>query len=256
MSLNEYLLGSARARAQEIIDSLDKSLTIIVGITSIGPIALFIFSTLVNPYLSLLIPIFVTFTTLIIRRLFLKFKGKLNNELLNSMNAKDGFIGELLSGDGSLIMSVLGGADDSRRWIYLLRSLYDANGDILDSLLSRELQGNLSMSEASLARYILALRYASDKVIISALSRGLRTAILSYYVLLFAIPAVAKSLQYLGIHWNIIFIISIQVIISAVIIIFVRMIRREFNINVNTYVIFAMMILSVLLSFVLLILLK
>ncbi len=76
MSLNEYLLGSARARAQEIIDSLDKSLTIIVGITSIGPIALFIFSTLVNPYLSLLIPIFVTFTTLIIRRLFLKFKGE------------------------------------------------------------------------------------------------------------------------------------------------------------------------------------
>ncbi|WP_148678304.1 hypothetical protein [Vulcanisaeta distributa] len=255
MSLNEYLLGSARARAQEIIDSLDKSLTIIVGITSIGPIALFIFSTLVNPYLSLLIPIFVTFMTLIIRRLFLRFKGRLNNELLNSMNARDGFISELLSGDGSLIMSVLG-ADDSRRWIYLLRSLYDASGDILDSLLSRELQGNLSMSEASLARYVLALRYASDKVVISALSRGLRTAMLSYYVLLFAIPAVAKSLQYLGIHWNITFIISIQVIISVVIMIFVRMIRREFNINVNTYVIFAMMILSVLLSFVLLILIK
>ncbi len=211
---------------------------------------------MVNPYLSLLIPIFVTFMTLIIRRLFLRFKGRLNNELLNSMNAKDGFIGELLGGDGSLIMSVLGGADDSRRWVYLLRSLYDANGDILDSLLSRELQGNLSMSEASLARYVLALRYASDKVVISALSRGLRTAMLSYYVLLFAIPAVAKSLQYLGIHWNIIFIISIQVIISVVIIIFVRMIRREFNVNVNTYVIFAMMILSVLLSFVLLILLK
>ncbi len=43
MSLNEYLLSNARARAQEIIDSLDKSLTIIVGIISIGPIALFIF---------------------------------------------------------------------------------------------------------------------------------------------------------------------------------------------------------------------
>ncbi|WP_054850580.1 hypothetical protein [Vulcanisaeta sp. JCM 14467] len=234
---------------------MDKSLTIIVGITSIGPIALFIFSTLVNPYLSLLIPIFVTTSTLIIRRIFLRFKGKLNNELLNSMNIKDDFVGELLSSGGSLIMNVLR-VDDSRRWIYLLRSLYDVHDDMLDSLLSRELQGNLSMAELSLARYILALRYAGDKAVISALRRGLRTVMLSYYILLFAIPAVAKSLQYLGIHWNTLFIILIQAVISIVIIIFVRIMRREFNIGVNMYVILMVMILSILLSFVLLILIK
>ena len=249
MSINEYLLGDAKARVQEVIDSLDKSLTMIVGITSIGPIALFIFSTLVNPYLSLLIPIFVTSSTLIIRRTFLRFKGRLNNELLNSMNAKDSFVGELLNGNGSLIMNVLG-VDDSRRWIYLLRSLYDVHDDILDSILSRELQGNLSMGELSLARYVLALRYASDKVVISALKRGLRTAMLSYYVLLFAIPAVAKSLQYLGIRWNILFIISIQVIISVVIMIFARIIRREFGIDINIYILFTAIILSILLSIV------
>ena len=255
MSINEYLLGDARARTQEVIDSLDKSLTIIVGIMSIGPIALFIFSTLVNPYLSLLIPIFVTSSTLIIRRIFLRFKGRLNNELLNSMNIKDDLVGELLGSGGSLIMNVLG-VDDSRRWIYLLRSLYDVHDDILDSLLSRELQGNLSMNELSLARYILALRYAGDKAVISALRRGLRTVMLSYYILLFAIPAVAKSLQYLGIHWNILFIILVQVVVSIVVIIFMRIMRREFNVGINMYVVLTAIILSILLSFVLLILVK
>ncbi|WP_054842363.1 hypothetical protein [Vulcanisaeta distributa] len=258
MSLNEYLLGNARARAQEIIDSLDKSLTILIGITSIGPIALFVFSTLVNPYLSLLIPLFVTFTAILIRRMFLRFRARLNNELLSSMDSKDGFVSELLSGDGSLVMSILGGADDSRRWIYLLRSLYGVNGDILDSILSRELQGNLSMNELSLARYVLALRYASDKITISALKRGgLRTVMLSYYILLFAIPAVAKSLQYLGIHWNTLFIILIQAVISVMIIIFARIMRREFNIDINMYMPpLTAIILSILLSLILLTLLK
>ncbi|GAB6946516.1 hypothetical protein JCM16161A_06460 [Vulcanisaeta sp. JCM 16161] len=255
MSLNEYLLGNARARAQEVIDSLDKSLTIIVGITSIGPIALFIFSTLVNPYLSLLIPLFVTLMTIVIRRIFLRFKSRLNSELLSSMNAQDNFASELLSGNGSLIMSILG-INDSRKWVHLLRSLYDVHDDVLDSILSRELQGDLSMSELSLARHVLALRYASDKMSISALRRGLRTVMLSYYILLFAIPAVAKSLQFLGIHWNVLFIISIQVIISIMIIIFMRIMRREFNVDVSIYMPLTAIVLSIVLSLILLTLVK
>ncbi|WP_054854003.1 hypothetical protein [Vulcanisaeta distributa] len=255
MSLNEYLLGNARARAQEIIDSLDKSLTIIVGITSIGPIALFIFSTLVNPYLSLIIPLFVTSTTLATRRIFLRFRNRLNDELLNSMNARDNFVGELLSGGGSIMMNVLG-INDSRKWIYLLRALYEVHDDILTSILSRELQGSLSINELGLARYIIALKYSSDKITISALSRGLRTIVLSYYVLLFAIPAVAKSLQFLGIRWNILFIISIQVLIAISLYVFLRMIKKEFGIGINRYMFFMIIILSILLSMGLLMLVK
>ncbi len=129
-----------------------------------------------------------------------------------------------------------------------MRALYGTHNDVLDSILSRELQGNLSMSELSLARYLLALRYASDKMAANALRRGLRTVLLGYYVLLFAIPAVAKSLQFLGIRWNILFIVSIQAVISLVLLIFVRIMRREFDINVNAYVLFTVIILSILLS--------
>ncbi|ADY00510.1 hypothetical protein VMUT_0296 [Vulcanisaeta moutnovskia 768-28] len=255
MSLNEYLLGNVKAKAQETIDSLEKSLTIMVGIVSVGPIALFVFSTLVNPYLSLIIPIFVTTTVIIVRRIFLRFKNRLNSELLNTMNAREGFIDEILNSNGSLIMNVLG-INDSRKWFYLLRALYDEHNDILDSLLSEELQGDLSKNEISLARYILAIRYSSDRLTISALSRGIRTIMFGYYILLFAVPAVAKSLQFLGIHWNALFVVSIQIIISITLLIFARIINKEFNVGVDTRVLFTVIILSILMSLGFLILFK
>ena len=251
MSLNEYLLGNARARVQEVVDSLDKSLTIIVGITTIGPIALFIFATLVNPYLTLLTPLFVTLTTLIIKRALLRFRSSLSKELLGITNRQGDFMGELLSGGGSIIMSILG-MNNRRKWIYLLRALYGIHSDVLDSILSSELQGNLSMGELDLARHVIALRYVGDEIVIATLRRGLRTIMLGYYVLLLAIPAVAKSLQFLGIHWNILFIIVIQLVISLTLLIFVRIVRREFNINVNKYSLFMVVVLSILLSLVLL----
>ncbi|BDR91169.1 hypothetical protein [Vulcanisaeta souniana] len=251
MSINEYLLGEAKARTQEVLDSLEKSLTIMVGIVTMGPIALFVFSALTNPYLSLTLPLFVSITVFITRRILMKFRNRLNNELLNATGINDGFINEVLGGDGSLIMSVLG-ADSAQRWLYLLRVLNNARYDLLDFLLSKELEGDLSKAEVGLSRYILAIRYSSDKATTSALSRGVRTIMLGYYVLLFAVPAVAKSLQFLGIHWNVLFVVMIQSMTSMALFSFLRIIKRDFEINVNVPVFFTVAILSILISLFLL----
>ncbi|MFB6471003.1 MAG: hypothetical protein TU36_007225 [Vulcanisaeta sp. AZ3] len=232
MSINEYLSGNAKAKAQEVLDSFEKSLTIIIGTISIGPIALFIISTLTSPYLSLLTPIFIATAVLIIKRLFLTLKVKLNYELLKSMKVYDDFINNIISGKGSILVDVLG-IEDSRKWFYVLRALNNKGNDLLDSLLSRELEGDLSMTEIGLARYILAIRFASDKLTISMFRRGLRTIMVGYYILLFAIPAVAKSLQLLGVHWNLLFIVLIQVLILMVLLLSLRIFKRELGIEIN-----------------------
>ncbi len=245
MSINEYLLGEAKARTQEVLDSLEKSLTIMVGIVTIGPIALFVLSALANPYLSLALPLFVSITVFIARRILMKFRNKLNNELLNVTGINDSFINEVLDGYSSLIMSVLG-TDSDQKWFYLLRVLNNAHYDLLDFLLSREIEGDLSKDEVSLSRYILAMRYSSDKITTSVLSRGVRTIMLGYYILLFAVPAVAKSLQFLGIHWNVLFVVMIQSMISIALFSFLRIIKREFGTNVSMPVFFTVIILSIL----------
>jgi ABC-type multidrug transport system fused ATPase/permease subunit len=252
MSINEYLLGNARAKAQEVFDSFERTLTIMTGIVSIGPIVLFVLSVLIDPYLSLLLPIFVTITVLVIRRLFMNFRKKLNNELLKAMGYNESFINSILTGEGSILVNILG-TDDLRKWFYVLRALNDKGYDLLDSLLSKELQGELSNNEVDLARYLLAIRFSSDKLTMSALNRGLRIIMFGYYVLLFSIPAVAKALQFLGIHWNPIFILAIQLLISITLLSFLRIVKREFDINANTLMFFTTFILSILMDVILLI---
>lgn len=249
--INEYLINNARANVQEIIDSAEKSLTIMVGVVSIGPIALFVLSTLANPYLSLSLPIFVTITVFIVRRIFMKFRSRLNRELLRAMKPDNDFIGGILGGEGSVLMNMLG-IDDLRKWFYLLKAMNNEQGDFLISLLQRELQGDLSSSEIILAKYMLAIRYSSDKITISALKRGLRTIMLGYYILLFSIPAVAKSLQFLGVHWNVMFILMIQTIISITLFFFLRILRRDFDVDVDMRLFFTVVILSILMGLILL----
>lgn len=250
--INEYLSSNAKARAQEILDSFEKSLTVMVGVVSIGPIALFVLSTVINPYLVLLIPIFITMTVITTRRLFTILRGRLNQELIRSMGVKDEFINEVLDGGGSVLMSVLG-INDFRKWFYVLRALRDEDHDLLDFLLSREMRGDLSMREVELVRHLLAIRFSSDKLTISALGRGLRTIMLGYYILLFAIPTVAKSLQFLGVHWNILFVLITQVLISTALLTLVRIMRREFNVKANAKVLFTVIFASILMSIILLV---
>jgi hypothetical protein len=188
---------------------------------------------------------------LIIKKLFLTLKVKLNYELLKSMKVYDDFINNIVSGKGSILVDALG-IEDSRKWFYVLRALNNKGNDLLDSLLSRELEGDLSMTEIDLARYILAIRFASDKLTMSMFRRGLRTIMMGYYILLFAIPAVAKSLQLLGVHWNLLFIVPIQVLILMVLLLSLRIFRREFSIEINISMFFIISLMSILMSTVLL----
>lgn len=252
MSVNEYLIGNAKARAQEVLDSFDRSLTIITGVVSIGPIALFVLSVLTDPYLSLVIPVFITTTVLVIRRVFTKFRNKLNNELLSVVKVSDGFVSDILGSEASLVMSILG-SNDLRKWFYVLRALDGRNRDLLETLLSRELQGDLTTNDVGLARYLLAIRFSSDKLITSMLGRGLRIIVLGYSVLLFSIPAIAKSLQFLGIHWNVFFILLIQLLVLTAIMSLLRIARIEFGINAKTRVFLIISILSILLDIALLV---
>ncbi|MFP3216700.1 MAG: hypothetical protein RXP99_05340, partial [Vulcanisaeta sp.] len=108
-------------------------------------------------------------------------------------------------------------------------------------------------NDVGLARYLLAIRFSSDKLITSMIGRGLRIIVLGYSVLLFSIPAIAKSLQFLGIHWNVFFVLLIQLLVLAAIMSLLRIARIEFGINAKTRVFLIISILSILLDIALLV---
>ncbi|WP_143701247.1 hypothetical protein [Vulcanisaeta thermophila] len=249
MSHLDYLASKIRSEVQDTVDSTEKLITMIVGISAVGPAAVFVLSTLMGPFLILLVPLIFSLSVLLMRRVLLRFTKSLTNELLSGMDVHDDTANLLRS---SRILMGLIDSGSPRTWFYILSIINGAPNDLLGSLITKEVYGDMDRDGELLAKHVLSIGSSLNKLIISVVNRGVRTITISYYVLIYSIPIIARTLTLLGIHWSEPFLLMSQLLIILIMYISIRLLRRVFDINVNQKLFFTASMGAILMSLLLL----
>lgn len=249
MSHIDYIVGKVKSESQDLADSVEKIITILIGISAVGPAVVFVLSTLVSPSLVLLIPLIFTVNIIALIRILLNFARSLSNKLLKYLdNGQDEMVNMLRS--SRLLMGMLD-SEDPRKWFYILNIINDSSDDLMGSLIIKDVYGELDLDAEVLAKYLFSIGSSLNRSVNSVVSRGMRTVMTSYYVLLYSIPTVAKALALLGVHWNLLFIIMTQLLIMIIMYISIRLLGKMFNINVNKVLFFSVSIIAILTSLLL-----
>lgn len=249
MSHIEYIINKVKSNVQDIADSTEKAITMIIGISAVGPVVIFVLSTLISQSLLLLIPLVFVVNVMLLRKIFLGFVKSLTNELLRHLGNDTDEVTDILK--SSRVLMGLFNIENSRKWFYVLNAIDDSSNDLMGSLIIKDTYGELDLDSEMLAKHLFSINSSLNRLVNGVVSRGMRTIMISYYVLLYSVPVVTRTLALLGVHWNLPFIIISQLLIITIMYISIRLLRKTFNINVNEVLFFSISIGAILISLLL-----